>query len=200
MLWCYLLPIGVAALIAWPNLSIGEMNFPARLAAGVPESTYAPMTFLKVKIIKPMFFIMYAFVLANAVRDTKKPERFLLAFGLSAIVPSLAIIGEVLGGVDVNDRDHFLSGLGLQVNEYGTLLALAAGPLLFIWAGTGPRMARLAAGAAFGVTSAALLMTGSRGALISYVVIVALWLIRRRKFTDLLFGLGSHRLHCFKIF
>jgi O-antigen ligase len=187
MLWCYLLPIGVAAMIAWPNLPIGEMNFPTRLASGVVESTYAPVTFLKVKIIKPMFFLLYAFVLANAVRDSKRPERFFLAFGLSAIIPALAIIGEVLGGVDVNDRDHFLSGLGLQVNEYGTLLGLAAGPLLFIWAGTGPRMVRFGAGAAFGVVSAALLMTGSRGALIAYVVVVAVWLIRRRKFTDLLF-------------
>ena len=188
MWWCYLLPIGLAAVIAWPHLSIGEMNFPSRLgAAGVVESAYAPVTFLKVKIIKPMFFIMYAFVLANAVRDTEKPERFLLAFGLSAMIPACAIIAEVFGGVDVNDRDHFLAGLGLQVNEYGTLLALAAGPLLFICAGTGPRVARFAAGAVFGIVSAALLMTGSRGAMIAYVVIAAVWLARRRKFTDLLF-------------
>ena len=190
MVWCYLLPIGVAALIAWPNLPIGEMNFPPRLSASL-ESTYAPVTFLKVKIIKPMFFIMYALVLANAVRDSKKPERFFLAFGLSAIIPALAIISEVLGGVDVNDRDRFLSGLGLQVNEYGTLLALAAGPLLFMLAGNGPRMVRIAAGAAFGIASVALLMTGSRGALIAYLVIVAIWLIRRRKFTDLLFILAA---------
>jgi O-antigen ligase len=189
MLWCYLLPIGVALMIAWPNLPIGEMNFPARLAGGVAESSYAPVTFLKGKIIKPMFFVMYSFVLANAVRDTEKPERFLLAFGVSAVIPALAIIGEVLGGVNVNDRDRFLSGLGLQVNEYGTLLGLAAGPLLFILAGTGPRLARFAAGVAFGITSAALLMTGSRGALIAYLVIVVVWLIRRRKFSDLLFVL-----------
>jgi O-antigen ligase len=191
MLWCYLLPIAFAAIIAWPNLPIGEMNFPARLAGGVAESTYAPVTFLKVKIIKPMFFLLYAFVLANAVRDSKRPERFFLAFGLSAVIPALAIIREVLGGVDVNDRDHFLSGLGMQVNEYGTLLGIAAGPLLFIWAGTGPRRARVAAGLAFCIASVALLMTGSRGALIAYVVIVAVWLIRRRKFTDLLFVMAA---------
>ena len=191
LLWCYFLPIGIALMIAWPNLPIGEMNFPGRLAGGVADSSYAPVMFLKVKIIKPMFFVLYAFVLANAVRDSKKPERFLLAFGLSAVIPSLAIIGEVLGGVDVNDRDHFLSGLGMQVNEYGTLLGLATGPLLFMWAGAGPRLARLAAGAAFCITSVALLMTGSRGALIAYVVVAVVWLIRRRRFTDLLFVLAA---------
>ena len=190
MVWCYLLPIAVAAMIAWPYLPIGEMNFPPRLA-GFPESTYAPVTFLKSKIVKPMFFVLYAFVLANAVRDSKKPERFLYAFGLSALIPAVAIIGQVLDGVDVNDRIHFLAGLGLQVNEYGTLLALAAGPLLFIWAGTGPRVARIAAGAAFGVVSVATLMTASRGAMIAYLIIVAVWLVRRRKLTDLLLVLAA---------
>ena len=184
MLWCYLLPIGLAALVAWPNLPIGERNFPSHLAN--VQSTYAPVNFLKIRIIKPMFFVLYAFVLANAVRDSKKPERFLLAFGLSALIPAVAVIYEVIGGVNVNDRDNFLSGLGLQVNEYGTLLALAAGPLLFIWAGAGPRLARLWAGVAFCIASVALLMTASRGALTAYVIIVAIWLIRRRKFTDLL--------------
>ncbi len=191
MLWCYLLPIGLALMIAWPNLPIGEMNFPGRLAGGVGDSVYAPVMFLKTKIIKPMFFVLFAFVLANAVRDSEKPERFLLAFGLSAVIPSLAIIGEVIGGVDVNDRDRFLSGLGMQVNEYGTLLGLAAGPLLFMWAGAGPRRARFAAGGAFCIASVALLMTGSRGALIAYLVIVLIWLIRRRRLTDLLFVLAA---------
>ena len=79
----------------------------------------------------------------------------------------------------------------MQVNEYGTLLALAAGPLLFIWAGTGPRMARIAAGATFGILSVALLMTASRGAMIAYIVIVAVWLIRRRKLADLLVVLAA---------
>lgn len=182
MWWFYLLPIAVAALIAWPNLPIGEMNFPARLSAA-GESSYTPISFVK-RLIKPMFFVMFAFVLANAVRDSKRPERFLLAFGVSAAIPTLAIIGQVLGGVNVYDRDQFLSGLGLQVNEFGTLLALAAGPLLFIAAGAGTRLLRFGAGVLFCLVSSAMLMTASRGALIALVVIFAIWLMRRRKLSD----------------
>jgi len=187
VVWCYLLPIGAAVVIAWPYLPTGEMNFPPRPA--FPDSTFAPTTFLKFKVIKPMFFVVFALILANAVRDSKKPEWFLLPFGISAMIPALAIIGEVMGGVDVSDRKHFLSDLGLQVNEYGTLLALAAGPLLFICAGAGTRLVRLAAGVAFAIVSVGLVLTASRGAVVAYLVIVAIWLLRRRKLTDLLLGI-----------
>ena len=187
VVWCYLVPIGLAVMIAWPYLPVGEMNFPPRPA--FPDSTFAPTTFLKFKVIKPMFFVVFALILANAVRDSKKPEWFLLPFGISAMIPALAIIGEVMGGVDVSDRKNFLSDLGLQVNEYGTLLALAAGPLLFICAGTGTRLARLAAGVAFATVSVGLVLTASRGAVVAYLVIVAIWLLRRRKLTDLVLGI-----------
>lgn len=187
VVWCYLLPFVAAVLIAWPYLPIGEMNFPPRPT--FPDSTFAPTTFLKFKVIKPMFFVVFALILANAVRDSKKPEWFLLPFGISAMIPALAIIGEVMSGVDVTDRKHFLSELGLQVNEYGTLLALAAGPLLFICAGAGARLARLAAGGAFAIVSVGLVLTASRGAVVAYLVIVAIWLLRRRKLTDLLLGI-----------
>ena len=57
---------------------------------------------------------------------------------------------------------------------------------LRIWAGAGPRLARLWAGVAFCIASVAMLMTASRGALTAYLIIVVVWLVRRRKFTDLL--------------
>lgn len=189
VVWLYVLPVTLAVVIAWQYLPIGEMNF-ARLSK-TAESTFAPGTFLKLKFIKPMFYVVYALVLANAVRDSKKPEWFFLPFGISAVIPALAIVGEVLGGVDVNDRNHFLSDLGLQVNEYGTLLALATGPLLFICSGAGPRMARIAAGVALAIVSAGLVVTASRGAVVAYIVVVAVWLLRRRKFTDVLWGLAG---------
>lgn len=189
MVWCYLLPIVIAVMIAWPYLPIGAMNFPPRLT-GIVDATFAPGTFLKSKVIKPMFMVVYAFILANAVRDSKKPEWFFLPFGVSALIPALAIVGQVLGGVDVSDRKHFLADLGLQVNEFGTLLALASGPLLFICGGGGSRRARVAAGIAFAIVSVGLVMTASRGAVVAYIVVIAIWLLRRRKFSDILLGLA----------
>jgi O-antigen ligase len=186
LVWCYLLPIVLATMIAWQYLPIGEMNFPPRPA--MPDSMFAPATFLKLRVVKPLFFIVFAFILANAVRSSKNPEWFFLWFGISAVLPAMAIISQVLSGVDVNDRGHFLSELGLQVNEYGTLLALAAGPLLFICAGTGRRLVRVGAGIAFVIVSVGLVSTASRGAVLAYIVVLAIWLLRRRRFTDLIFG------------
>lgn len=187
--WFYLVPIAVAVMIAWPYLPIGEMNFPARLTRAT-ESSFGPAVFLKLRVIKPMFFVVYAVILANAIRDSKRPEWFFVPFGISAIIPALAIVGQVFGGVDVNDRNHFLSDLGLQVNEYGTLLAITTGPLLFICGGAGPRMARIAAGVALAIVSIGLVMTASRGAVVAYSVVVTVWLLRRRKLTDLLLGIA----------
>jgi O-antigen ligase len=187
MLWCYLVPIAVAVVIAWPYLPIGAANYPPWLTE--KDQLYTPGAFLKSAVIKPMFFVVYAVVLANAVRDSKKPERFLVAFALSALVPALAIINEVFGGVDVTDRKHFLANLGLQVNEYGILLALAAGPLLFICAGRDVKgRVRVAVGVVFGLVTAGLLMTASRSATVALMVIVVTWLVRRGKITDLMFG------------
>jgi len=187
VLWCYLVPIAVAVVIAWPYLPIGAANFPPWITE--QDQLYTPGAFLKSVVIKPMFFVVYAVVLANAVRDSKVPERFLVAFALSALIPALAIIGEVSSGVDVTDRKHFLANLGLQVNEYGLLLALAAGPLLFICAGRGvPGRIRVAVGVVFALVAAGLLMTASRRAAATLMIIVVIWLLRRRKITDLVLG------------
>lgn len=183
--WCYLLPVSIAAVVALPNLSIGAANFPAE----APEyyQAFATDEFLKARFIKPMFFVVFAFLLANAVRDSAKPERFLLAFGVSAILPALTIVFTALsGGGEVEQRGSYLEGLGLHPNSYGLQLALAVGPLLFLAAGPMPLLFRWASGIALALVSVGLLLTGSRGAAMAYVVVTAVWLFRRRKLSDFL--------------
>jgi O-antigen ligase len=134
-----------------------------------------------------MFFVVFAFLLANAVRDSAKPERFLLAFGVSAVLPALAIVLTALsGGGQVEQRGSYLEGLGLHPNSFGMQLALAAGPLLFLAAGSIPVLFRWASGAALALVSVGLVLTGSRGAAMAYIVIVLVWLFWRRRFSDLL--------------
>jgi O-antigen ligase len=190
VLWCYLVPFAISVVVAWPQLAIGAANFPPWITE--QEQSFTPVAFLKIRVIKPAFFVIYAFILGNAVRDSKKPELFIVALAVSALLPALAIINEVVfAGVDVTDRKHFLANLGLQVNEYGALLVIAAGPLLYIFGCAGAsRGVRAAAGILFGTVTTALLMTASRGALVGLIVIVLVWLLKRRKFTDLLGGLA----------
>jgi O-antigen ligase len=183
--WCYLLPIAVGVFVAWPHLPEGARNFPSILP-GYP-SAFDPIEFLKSRVIKPLYFVIYAFLLANAVRDSKKPEGLILAFGLSSILGAFAVMVDFAsGGGDVADRNTHLQGLGVHANGLGTLLALAAGPLLFLCVGAGSKAVRVASGGAFAIVSVGLLLTGSRGATVIYVIVVAAWLLRRHRFTDLL--------------
>ena len=184
VVWCYLLPILIGTLVAWPHLSQGAANFPAALV-GQP-SVFAPDQYLKTKIIKPLFFVAYAFLVANAVRDSKTPELFLVPFGLSAMLPAFAIMIVSTGSsVGVEDRDGYLRGLGMHSNSYGMLLALAAGPLLFLTVGKGSIPTRVASSTALVTVSVGLVLTGSRGAALAYAIAIAMWLLRRRKATDL---------------
>jgi O-antigen ligase len=191
VIWCYLVPLAVAVGVAWPNLPVGEANFPPWITG--QEQLFTPSAFLKDKVIKPAFFVVYAFAIANAVRDSAKPERFIVVLAVAAMLPALAIIDQlVFVGGDVNDRKNFLANLGLQVNEYGALLAIAAGPFLFI-AGSAEssRAVRVMAGTVFCTVTTALLMTASRGAVVGLMVTVFIWLLRRRRVSDLLICLAA---------
>jgi O-antigen ligase len=187
--WCYLLPVAVGVVVAWPHLSQGAANFPPEFPG--EQSMFTPVNFLKSRVVKPMFFVLYAFLLGNAVRDSERPERLLIPFVLSALAPAVSIMIYVAAiGGDVLQRDTLLQGLGLHANEYGMQLALAAGPLLYLAVGAGSRLTRTAAGLAFCAVSVALALTSSRGAATAYGVVLAVWLLQRRKFTDLLLGLA----------
>ena len=101
---CY--AVGTAA------LGPGAANFPAP----VPHyfQTYATDEFLKSRVFKPLFFVVYAFLVANAVRDSIRPERFLIAFGISAVLPALSIMVAAVGG-SVDQRGTYLGGIGVRI-------------------------------------------------------------------------------------
>jgi O-antigen ligase len=72
---------------------------------------------------------------------------------------------------------------GLHANEFGLLLALACGPLLFVAAGTARPRWRLGAAVALAVVFCGVLLTFSRGALLACAVTLGgfLWHQRRIK-------------------
>jgi len=186
--WCYLLPVAIAAVVALPYLHIGAANYPAVM----PDyyQAYAPGEFLKSRVIKPLFFVVFSFLLANAVRDSEKQERFLVAFVVSAVLPALSIlITVVTQGGNVTQRDSYLQGLGFHPNALGMLLALTTGPLLFLTTEATSRPAKAGCALALLLVAAGLLLTGSRGAALAFIVVIVFWLIRRRRLSDLFVAL-----------
>lgn len=185
--WCYLLPVAIAAVLALPHLKVAAANFPAEM----PDfyQAFTPDEYLRVRVIKPMFFVVFSFLLANAIRDTEKPERFLVAFAVAAVLPALSILFTVVAqGARVEQRGSYLESLGYHPNSLGMLLSLATGPLLFLTTDSPSRLAKAGCAIALLLVTSGLLLTGSRGAALAFAVVIAIWLARRRRWSDLFYA------------
>lgn len=183
--WGFVLPVTVGIAVAWPHIPEGVRNYPALADA---RAIYEPTAYLLSRHVKPLlYWLGYAFLLANAVRASARPERFVALLALSALLPALAVFGTVARypgtlGELVGDRE-FMAPRGLHANEFGLLLALACGPLLFVAAGTARPRWRLGAAVALAVVFCGVLLTFSRGALLACAVTLGgfLWHQRRIK-------------------
>jgi O-antigen ligase len=185
LLVCFLIPVSIGIIEAWPHIPEGIRNYPALVNA---RDIYDPPAYVITRYVKPIFYYFaYAFLIANAVGDSKAPERFVIALASSALLPALTVFYMVAtypgSFLDVSRNREFMSPSGMHANEFGMLLAQASGPLLFVAVESHRRGWRLLSWAGFVLTSMALLMTFSRGALTAYLVVVGgfLWHQKRVK-------------------
>ena len=180
---CLLVPATWAILIAWPHIPEAARNYPLLDNA---RAVYDPWTYATTRYVKPVFYYFsYAFLLANAVRDSRRPERFAALLAAATVLPALAVFYTVASYpgslMDVSRDREFMAPRGMHANEFGMLLALAAGPLLFMASGAHTPAWRRCSLLAFALVSLALLLTFSRGALFAYLVVVAGFMLHRRR-------------------
>lgn len=183
--WGFALPATVGLVVAWPHIGEGLRNYPTLSDA---PRMFNPSNYLFDRLVKPIsYFFSFAFLLANAVRDSRQPERFVAVLALSAVAPALAVfwsVAEYPGTLAELARDRdFMAARGRHANEFGLLLALFFGPLLFVAGGAGRgRWPALALGA-LALVVPALLLTFSRGGLLAALIVFVgfLWHHRRVK-------------------
>lgn len=192
LIWCLLVPATWGAVIAWPHIPEGVWNYPSLENA---RSLFSPWNYVTSRYLKPVFYYFsYALLLANAVRDSRHPERFGALLAASAMLPALAVMYTVAtypgSLLDVSRDREFMAPRGMHANEFGMLLALAAGPLLFMAGGVRTALWRRLSMLAFGVVTAALLLTFSRGALLAYLIVVAGYLLHHRRVKTVLLSLA----------
>lgn len=188
LVWLYLLPSCMGLVVAWPHIPEGAINF----AGTATAASFNPMEFLKVRFLKPLGWVVYAFLLANAVRDSKKPERWIAVLAVSALMPTAVVFGGVLmfGGdlTELQSRRGFLSGFGLHANDFGLLLMTACIPMMFMMAAArGAR--RVAWALVFLLCLGGLVLTFSRGAWLGTFVAAVMFLVRLRKLRVFLIAL-----------
>ena len=184
------LPATWGIAIAWPHIPDGIQNYPALADA---SSIYEPWAYATARYAKPLFYYLsYVFLVANAVRHSQRPDRFVLLLVAAMMLPSLAVFYTVAtypgSLVDLSRDREFMAPRGLHANEFGMLLAAAAGPLLFLGGGAASPVRRWTCRTAFAVVTLALLLTFSRGGLTSWLVAVLGYLLHHRRLKTFLIG------------
>lgn len=180
VIWLYVVPACIGLAVAWPHLPEAVMNF-SRSEAG---STFLPAAFVKGRFIKPMFQLIYAMLLANAVADSKKPERFLIALAVSSMLAASVVFSAVAlygGDLTVLQRArNFMSPFGMHANEFGLLIATGCVPLMFL-ALRAEADKRVFFTFAFLFVLAGLVLTFSRGAWLAFMAGLLVLLVKYRR-------------------
>lgn len=182
IVWSYLLPVTLAALHGVPHLS--ELTpYMVHVMSSVYQS---PKSYFSDLLIKPLFLLLLAWMLGTAMRNSQKPERFLIPLTIAPLLPALAILvyigthGFNLKLMASPQGRTFLSALGIFANNFGILLSTAFAILLFMlpsvkgWIRTGLVLS-------LGIVGAALILTFSRGSYMIALLAVAYFILHNRQ-------------------
>ncbi len=188
MIWFYLVPLTIGVVLSVSHLSEAARNY-----AGTEEALAFGMSeFLKSRYLKPLGLVIFAFLLANAVKDSKRPERFVVAFVLAGALPSLVVFALIavykVSLSDLQAQRSFMGPIGLHANEMAIMLAFVVGPMLFLLPSWRSVVTRFFAGLALAAMVLALLLTFSRGGFLALTVIVIMFMVQQRRVLVLLAG------------
>lgn len=190
MFWLYFVPIVVAGAMGLRH--VGEI---APVFYMYDMLSFNNATgYVRDIVVRPLFFVLFALLIAQAVERTGKPEKFLVPTLVSIWVMSLLVIGLVLksgvglGQLASEDSRGFLSLLGLHANDLGRLYAVAYALLLFTWAESRNTNLRIVLLASMGLVVVALMLTFSRGAFLGFIVVNILFLLWRLNAKTLIFA------------
>ena len=177
----YVLPMTWAALHGMDKVPLIPSDF---YEADVIDFTNA-FGYVRDELVKPLIMVMYALMVAAAYARSRDPAKFLTPAMLSMwIMAGLAIVFFVNAGVKFSSlagefARSFFSPLGMHANDLGRLYATAMGILLFTWDRTRRPLLKTMLFLTMGVVGIALMLTFSRAAIISLVLIGLIYVVSR---------------------
>lgn len=179
LVWLFIAPMVVAGLIGMPH--VVDIH-PAFYEQELIQYTDA-LGYLSQTLFKPLLTVLVAIMIATAVARAKKAESFLIPVIASVWFMSLMAIGYVvaegvsLGALALTTSRTFFSGLGMHANDLGRLYAVAYALLLFTWGETKDLRLKTVLVFTMGILTIALVLTFSRGAMVGWVLVNALFLV-----------------------
>ena len=179
LVWLFVVPIVIAGLIGMRHVGEIHPTFYEEELIHYTES----LGYLSEALLKPLLKVLIAVMIAAAVARAKKAESFLVPIIAAVWVMSLLAIGYViaagasLGSLALTTSRTFFSGLGMHANDLGRLYAVAYALLLFTWGETKDLRLKTVLLFTMGVLTVALVLTFSRGAMVGWVMVNALFLV-----------------------
>ncbi|MFN2644625.1 MAG: O-antigen ligase family protein [Burkholderiales bacterium] len=179
LLWLLIVPMIIAGLIG--TLSVDHI-FPDFYEMEVIHFTEWG-GYLRDVMLKPLLMVLAAVLVGAALAKAKKAESFLVPIVASVWLMSLIAIGYVvaagvsIGSLALPSSRTFFSALGMHANDLGRLYAVAYALLLFTWGETKDVRLKTVLFLTMGILTIALVLTFSRGAMVGWVMVNALFLI-----------------------
>jgi O-antigen ligase len=173
-----MLPILLGFALAWPHLAQAR----ATLALWGLDEAYTVKVFLIQSLGAPLAMIGLAWMLGQAIRESRSPGVFIAAIALACVISAAAIGAVVVGqGVSLSRlmvRREFLGVLGGHSNEWGPMLAVATGPFLYL-AADSQGWRRAAYVTVLLVLLCGIALTFSRGGYLAFMIVLLVFIAQR---------------------
>jgi O-antigen ligase len=178
LLWLYVAPIIVGALIGMPHVADMDPYFYDYMVIHFNNEP----GYLREMLIKPMMMVLGALLLGAAVARAQKPERFIIVLAISVwLILALqlgfvAYSGVRLGWLASTRMRNFFDGIGLHANDLGRLYVGAYALLLFVWWETKQQALKTFLFITMLALCFGLMLTFSRGAFLGFLLVNGLML------------------------
>jgi O-antigen ligase len=171
-------PLLAGFLLGIPHLDELQRN----LHKVLPDGVVNTVLYFKKYVYQPLLLVAFSVLLANAVAESRKPERFVVLFALSAVtVVAYVMIFTLSSGVSWGPHKWVISQAGMHYNGYGQLFALAFGPLLYV-AFSERGWERYFFGLAAMVVFVGLVLNFARAGMLAGLITVGVFIWQRRSF------------------
>jgi hypothetical protein len=182
LVYYYLLPFMLAALIGSTKVHLIPQAFETMKLVSFTSS----FGYFRDLFIKPNFVVLGALLMALVIQEAKHPARYVHVISAGCVMLAGAVLGAfIISGASVSllsgaNARGFLSILGMHANEISLCLNLGYALLIFSLAGH-KGFSRALLFIALIAMAIAILMTFSRAGIGAFIVVNAIFLIRRRQ-------------------
>jgi len=177
----FILPICLAALMGTQHVDDIHPGFYEQLVINYTNWS----GYLRDTLIKPMLIVVATVLVAAAVAKARRPEPYVSALIIGAVLLALVMIGFVIvSGVRIGwlaspRARAFFDQIGSHANELGRVFVTVYALMLFAWWDTKAEKVKLALFVLLGIITIGIVLTFSRNAFLGFFLVNGLFLLWR---------------------